>query len=210
MIYLIGGPPKCGKTTLAKKLSLNSKIPWVSADTIQNVIKPYVDGSDFNSIFPVSSANFSSNDEKYNLLSTDEIIKSYRAQAKSMFAAIEAFVLSEITEGNDYIVEGYHLEPQYIDTLTQSHPGKVKGIVLAKFNESAFIDSITKSTTENDWILSKTTDENTYIKIAKMVSVYSHIYEVESKRYGIKLMRMDNDFEKSLHEAVGRLADLQE
>ena len=142
MIYLIGGPPKCGKTTLAKKLSLNSKIPWVSADTIQNVIKPYVDGSDFNSIFPVSSANFSSNDEKYNLLSTDEIIKSYRAQAKSMFAAIEAFVLSEITEGNDYIVEGYHLEPQYIDTLTQSHPGKVKGIVLAKFNEEFTDDDL--------------------------------------------------------------------
>ena len=41
MIYLIGGPPKCGKTTLAKKLAGKYQIPWISADTLQNIVWAY-------------------------------------------------------------------------------------------------------------------------------------------------------------------------
>lgn len=42
MIYLIGGPPKCGKTTLAKKLSKELGIQWVVSDTLQVVVREYV------------------------------------------------------------------------------------------------------------------------------------------------------------------------
>ena len=59
MIYLIGGPPKCGKTTLAKRLSKSLGIPWVSTDTLQCVIKPYINRKDFSKkpaqIFAVSA-----------------------------------------------------------------------------------------------------------------------------------------------------------
>ena len=42
MIYLIGGPPKCGKTTLTKKLSKELGIQWVASDTLQVVAREYV------------------------------------------------------------------------------------------------------------------------------------------------------------------------
>lgn len=35
MIYLIGGPPKCGKTTLAKQLAKKLGIQWVATDTLE-------------------------------------------------------------------------------------------------------------------------------------------------------------------------------
>jgi len=39
MIYLIGGPPRCGKTNIAKKLSKS----WISADTIESMIRENAD-----------------------------------------------------------------------------------------------------------------------------------------------------------------------
>ncbi|OGF22453.1 hypothetical protein A2Y83_04145 [Candidatus Falkowbacteria bacterium RBG_13_39_14] len=43
MIYLIGGPPRCGKTTLAKEMSKKLRIPWVSTDALEVVTRAYVD-----------------------------------------------------------------------------------------------------------------------------------------------------------------------
>ena len=42
MIYLIGGPPKCGKTTLAKKMAKKLHIQWIAADTLQVVARKYI------------------------------------------------------------------------------------------------------------------------------------------------------------------------
>ncbi len=39
MIYLIGGPPRCGKTTLAKEMSKKLEIPWISSDALEVVVK---------------------------------------------------------------------------------------------------------------------------------------------------------------------------
>ena len=46
MIYLIGGPPRCGKTTVASKLSLDTGIPWVSTDTIEGCLLYTSDAAD--------------------------------------------------------------------------------------------------------------------------------------------------------------------
>ena len=32
MIYLIGGPPRCGKTTLARQLARIVQSPWLQTD----------------------------------------------------------------------------------------------------------------------------------------------------------------------------------
>lgn len=42
MKYLIGGPPRCGKTTLAKELSSRLGVSWISTDMIDNMLKPYL------------------------------------------------------------------------------------------------------------------------------------------------------------------------
>lgn len=38
MIYLIGGPPRCGKSTLAHLLCRRSAIPWISTDALVQVL----------------------------------------------------------------------------------------------------------------------------------------------------------------------------
>lgn len=202
MIYFIGGPPKCGKTTLAKKLSQLKSIPYVSTDTLQNVVKPYCDSKKLSHYFPSTYQRAESNDEKYNLYSTSDIIEAYRKQAKTLYEAIDMFVLSEIIDGNDFILEGYHLEPELIAQLELKYPGQIKSVFLLKNNKEKFISDIPKSTTPNDWILVKTNDSKTYLKIAKMISEYSKSISEESKKYGLKSLCMDFNFDVKIQESI--------
>lgn len=202
MIYLIGGPPKCGKTTLAKTLSQETGISWVSTDTLQNVVKSYINQDEYVGKFPASEQRGESNDEKFSLNSTMGIIDAYRQQAETVFAAIDMFANSEITDGNDFIIEGYHIEPVFVAKLNENYPGKIKSIFLIKLDREKFVQDIKKSTTPNDWIIARTKDEKTYSKIADMVCEYGKVFKQESEKHNLKVLNMDNDFNNQINTGI--------
>ncbi|MFA6296466.1 MAG: hypothetical protein WC663_03870 [Patescibacteria group bacterium] len=205
MIYLIGGPPKCGKTTLSKKISKLFGIPWVSTDTLQCVIKRYIDKDDLSKSFPTCDQRCKDNDEKYSKYSSIEIFEAYQQQAKTVYKAIEMFAECEIADGNDFVIEGYHIEPELVVKLNLKYPKKIKSIFLVKSDEEKFIADIKKTTTPNDWIIARTKNEETYKKIAKMICEYGNYFEKETKKYGLKLFNVDNDFDSRIKEAVDYL-----
>lgn len=209
MIYLIGGPPKCGKTTLAKRLSKSKGIPWVSTDTLQCAIKPYVDKKDFAAKFPASSQRCDNNDEKYSQYSTNEIIGAYRQQAKTARHAIDMFAVCEITNGNDFIMEGYHIEPEFVKSLNLKYPDKLRSVFLVKTDKEKFLRDVRKSTNQNDWIIKRTKKYGTYEKIANMICEYGNFFEKESKKYGFKTLDMDGDFDSQINKAVLYLTDFE-
>lgn len=205
MIYLIGGPPKCGKTTLAKILSKSLGIPWVSTDTLQCVIKPYMNKGDFSKKFPTSYQRGKDNDEKYSKFSSREIIEAYQQQAKTVYEAVDMFTVCELTDGNDFIIEGYHIEPELVAELNLKYPEKIKSIFLVKSDKEKFVCDIKKSMTPNDWIIARTNNEETYQKIANMICEYGNFFEKESEKYGFKILNMDNDFDNQIKGAIDYL-----
>ena len=201
MIYLIGGPPKCGKTTLAKELSEKYNISWISADTLQNIVKAYTPKEKHKTLFPHSYLRGGSNDEFYSKHSAKEIIKNYIKQGKATYDAISMMAETYLVDEDDFIVEGYQITPEIVNRIFKQF-GKehVRAVFLVKHDEEKFIQDIHKSTTPNDWIIRKTKDESTYAKIAKMISEYSGYFEKESEKYGLKVFNMDEDFIKKLNE----------
>ena len=128
MIYLIGGPPKCGKTTLAKKLSKHLGIQWVASDTLQVVARKYVSKyaskQEMDKLYPHNAQKGKTNDETYSLKTPKQIAKNYIQQAKASYDAVDMFSICEITDGNDYIVEGYHITPQLAARLIKKYGSK--------------------------------------------------------------------------------------
>jgi adenylate kinase family enzyme len=55
MIYLIGGSPRSGKTTVAKKLAAVLGISWISADTLQGLAKHFTPLSEHTKKFPINA-----------------------------------------------------------------------------------------------------------------------------------------------------------
>jgi 2-phosphoglycerate kinase len=205
MIYLIGGPPKCGKTTLAKALAQAKGIPWVSTDTLQSVIKPYIRKGEYAEKFPASFQRCEDNDEKYSKYSVDEIISAYQKQAVTSAAAIEMFTLSELTDGNDFIIEGYHVTPDLASKLKSKFPQKTRSLFLVQGDKQRCVDNIKNSTTPNDWILARTKKEGTYDAIAEMICAYSKIIHTEAEKHGLKIISLDGDFENKIQEIVNGL-----
>jgi 2-phosphoglycerate kinase len=51
MLYLIGGSPRCGKTTFSKMLAYEKRISWFSTDLAATIIRPYLSEEDGNAFF---------------------------------------------------------------------------------------------------------------------------------------------------------------
>lgn len=209
MIYLIGGPPKCGKTTLAKKLSKKLELPWISADTLQSVVYAYTNKREIPKKFPwgeIRKKTKGSNDLAYKKYSSSEIIKLYRKQAGTSYKAIEIVVASEINDGNDYIVEGYQVEPKLVKKLLNKYgKDKIKSVFLIRIDKSNFLEDIKKSSTPNDWILAKTKKDETFPKIAEMIYKYGIQVKKDAVKYGLRVLNMDSNFREKLEEIINYL-----
>ena len=205
MIHLIGGPPKCGKTTLAKRIARDQGIPWVSTDTLQNVIKPYIPRADFDLKFPATTQRCDSNDEKFSKYSAEEIITAYRTQARTVAEAIDMFIVSEITDGNDFVIEGYHIEPAFAEEMVKKYPEHVTCVFLIKNDARKFVSDVQKSTTPNDWIIARTQADETYERIANMIVSYGRQVEHDALELSFPVINMDEDFLNQIDVAASTL-----
>src|SRR3989338_8625512 len=165
MIYLIGGPPRCGKTTLAKTMSKKLGIPWISCDTLEVIAGAYMSKAQWNKTHPYSllRSKHKTNDDFYNAYSVEKIIEVLRKQAEPTVAAIDMMTICEIKDGNNYIIEGYHILPTIAAELMKKYGHKnIKAIFLGKHDPKKFAVDVHKSTTPNDWMLLGTKKSETF------------------------------------------------
>lgn len=205
MIYLIGGPPRCGKTTLAKALSKKLNIPWISCDTLESISGEYMSQKQWNKTHPYSKLRKKekSTDVFYANHSAQEIVSVLKKQALPAYAAIQMMALCEIENGNDYIIEGYHLLPSFVDKLIKKHGKKnFKAVFLTKFDAQKFAVDVHKSSTPNDWLLLSVKKKETFVKVGEMVSAYSGVFEKEAKKYRLQSLCMDVNFEKQVKASM--------
>ena len=108
-MFLIGGPPKCGKTTLAKALSQRLSISQISADTLQNIARSYIDQKDYKKFFPLRAIKGQDNDETYSQNSSESIIQAYIEQGKTSYEAISVVTETYLIMKTTLLLKGIKL-----------------------------------------------------------------------------------------------------
>lgn len=202
-VYLIGGPPKCGKTTLAKRISKKLGIPWMSSDTLENIVWAYTPKEQHLALFSHSYLRGDSNDEFYTHHTAEEIVQGYVEQSKATYEAISMMAETYLTDEDDFLVEGYQVTPEIVSRILKKFGDEhIRTAFLLKRNEEIMLQDFHKSTTPNDWILRKTKDEATFAKIARMIAMYADFFEQEAKKYNLPVFEMDSDFIASLEKAM--------
>lgn len=205
MIYLIGGPPRCGKTTLAKMMARRFGVPWISTDMLEVVSGAYMTKAQWNKTHPYSllRRTYRTNDAFYSRLSAQKIVRVLRQQARSTFSAIDMAAICEIKDGNNYVIEGYHIEPRLVNILTKKYGRtNIRAVFLTKHDAAAFARDVRKSTTPNDWLLASTKKEETFLAVGKMVSLFSTMIEKEANKHGLAVYTLDENFKKQLRKAA--------
>jgi 2-phosphoglycerate kinase len=209
MMYLIGGAPKCGKTMLAMRLSKRLGIPWVSGDTLQEVVFRSTPKDQWGRRFPykvIRQRTDGSTDQLYNLLTLEEIRKCYRTAARSTWAGIEAFIGRERSHGHDYIVEGLQVEPRLVARLRSRYSSRqVHSVFMVKTDRKELVANFGKRQSPKDWILDNTYEVATYETIAEMIAGYSRVIEREARRLNLHVLDMSNGFNRQLNVASALL-----
>ena len=207
MIYLIGAPPRCGKTTLAKKMSKQTRIPWLSCDTLDSISQAYIPKEKWREKYPYSflrkKGKARNNDDFYSAYSPAKIMSLLKKQAQSVYSAIDAVISCEIVDGNDYIIEGYHLAPSFVQRMIKKY-GKqnIRAVFLTKFDENKFAVDVLKSTAPNDWLIVLTKRQETFVKVGKMVSLYSRYFVKDAKKFGLQVFDTDKNFNGQIDDAI--------
>ena len=209
MIYLIGGPPRCGKTMLAKRLSDKLRIPWISADTLESIVLTYTPEKDLKSRFPknrMRQLTHQSNDEMYTRFSTKEIASAYMKQSKASWDAIETMVQVELYEGHDYVIEGHQIHPLLMKKLMDEYGKRnMRSIVLSRSDTHKIVEGCLKHKAKSDWFIQKTKEPGTYKNIADMIVEYGRFFKKQAEKFGILVVETDTNFKKQIQLAMVKI-----
>lgn len=206
MIYLIGGPPRCGKTTLAKTFSEKAKIPWISSDTLEVVAGEYMTQEEWDLTHPYSIAH-TSNNAFYAEFSAKEIVALLKAQAVATEPAIHMTALCSMKDEIDYIIEGYHITPKFAAHLIKKYGvDKVMAVFLTKSNPEQFAAQTTKNPVANDWLVNKQTSADTMAKVGIMIAQYSEWVIKEADKFGLPVFNLDQNFSNRIKQIAKSLS----
>ncbi|MEI6267053.1 MAG: hypothetical protein WCP14_04155 [bacterium] len=205
MIYIIGGPPRCGKTTLARRLSKKLNIGWLSGDTFEGIVRPYVSKEEYPRRFPkniLRETTNNTNDEMYTKYSVAEILDSYLVQGLVAQHAMEVLIEEMIKEKLDFILEGYHLYPEFVrKMMTKYGKNNFRVIFLVKDNYEVTLESLMASNLEDDWVHNKSNDKKIIKVIAKFILEFSKYYKNEANEYGLKVVKYTGNIDEFMQSA---------
>lgn len=206
-IILIGGVPRSGKTQLARRLSRELSVPWVSTDALEAIAHRYVPNEDADSVFPKAAMRREtkcSNDLLYGTYTTEEILDSYMRQAEATAPGISALVGYAAKEGWGYVIEGYHVTPALVSELGEQ--GCVcEAAFLVNSSPHAALNHSMTSSVASDWVRDRTESVDTLEKIADMITLFSTQLTHDAKGCNMPVFDVGASFEEVLQAAYDRI-----
>jgi 2-phosphoglycerate kinase len=198
MIYLIGGPPRVGKSTLAKMLANEKAIPYISTDDIAAVIMPYIPAEEFPAKLPLSflrkETNFS-NDLFFSKYSAEQIVGFYLRQAEALWPGFKSFIKYALDDDHDFVVEGWAILPNFVRTIiSPDNEKKIRTCFLYKQDPLQIVPALKSSEAKNDWVINNTKEEATFFAIAKMVSYFGNLIMREAEECDLEAVDMGSGF----------------
>ncbi len=206
-IVLIGGPPKCAKTTLAKNISEKLGISWLSTDVFDVIAKRYVDQDKIDTLFPKTALRRKSgkgNDKMYEVFTVDEIVNAYMIQAETISKSVKDFVDIIIKEDWDYLIEGYHITPNLISELI-SEDKNISAVVVVNSNGESSVKRSIETKAKSDWLRDGSNQKKTFSTIASMIEMYSDKLLKEARSLGVNVIDINDDFENKSQEIIDLL-----
>jgi len=200
MIFLLGGPPRVGKSIISRKIQQKYAMSVVSTDSLGAVLESVLSPEAAPDLFVFDRFGRMPRAERMKLIMKDPaaIIDYVRKESHVVWKAVEAFARRENDEGRDALVEGVAVLPELIGHL-EDIPRRAVFVgnqgVDHKKNLKRFAEE-----DENDW-LRDAGDQfiNVYAAFVNRMSAY---IEQEAIKYGLEYIEMDKKLFGNITEEV--------
>jgi 2-phosphoglycerate kinase len=201
MIYLLGGPPRVGKSKISKLITKKRGISSVSTDSLGAVLENVLDPQTAPGLFAVSKFNEMTLADKIELMveKTSRRIDYQIEEGQATWRAVAPFIRREEEEGRDVLVEGVAVLPELVAQLEDAD---YRAVFVGNQGEDQE-ENIRRSATEDerDWMRGASED---YIHaFAVFVKQMSHSIEKEAHEHGLAYIEMS---EMPFSDAVDEVA----
>ena len=211
MLYLIGGPPRCGKTTLSAALAKKLQIPYFSIDHIASVISPYIPSERQDESFPLRSLRQkvnNDNDRFFETYSAEEIVRVYQRQAATLWPGVRNFIDYAIEDEHTLILEGWQLLPHFLAEIPSAErSGNLQIQFLYKTDVEDILSGLKANDPVNDWVLRHTKEEASFTRIAQMISCFGKTIERETGELRFEAVNLDRDFAERISDLSDGMSD---
>jgi hypothetical protein len=177
-LYLIGGPPRTGKTTLAKRILRERGIPWASTDAVRDTVSPVVPG----------------------LVEAGRLGEPPEPEADLLVPFIVRFALDmAYVAGGAYVVEGIGFLPRDVHRF-ERHGDDVRAVFVGFSDVTlASIDLHAP----HSWQATATDDERT--RLVPWILDSSERYRADAAAHRQPYVDLSPDFEAGHDAALERL-----
>ena len=191
MIFLLGGPPRVGKSIISSEIRQKHAVSVVSTDTLGAVLENVLSPDTAPDLFVFGKFNEMSMAEQAKLIMADptELIDYVRRESHIVWKAVEAFVRRENDEGRDVLIEGVAVLPELMSQL-EDIPHRVAFIGNQGENQK---ENIKKSAEENEHDWMRDVSDQYIGAFAMFVKRMSAHIEQEAKKYGFQYIEMDKE-----------------
>ncbi|MBT3373996.1 MAG: hypothetical protein HN742_30515 [Lentisphaerae bacterium] len=189
MIYLLGGPPRVGKSTIGRAITETHGINVVSTDSLATILENVLTPEREPGLFIVSRFNDLTPVDRMSMMveNTAERIRYQIEEGFAVWKAVKPFVLRERDEGRDVVVEGVAVLPELVGQLESI--GCQAVFIGNQGDEHKENIKNSAGANEHDW-MRDASDE--YVDaFATFVVQMSRYVEKEAHRYGFEYIGMD-------------------
>jgi len=201
MIFLLGGPPRVGKSIISSEIRQRHAVSVVSTDSLGAVLESVLSPKAAPDLFVFSKFNEIPMAERVELIIKDpaELVEYARRESHAVWRAVEAFIRREHDEGRDVLIEGVAVLPELMNQLDIPH----RVVFIGNQGEN-HRENIKKSAKENahDWM--RDVGDPYIDAFAMFVKRMSAYIEHETEKYGFKYIEMDQELFGDVTEEVMR------
>jgi len=200
LIYLLGGPPRVGKSTISSRIRQKHAVSVVSTDSLCVVLENILSPEAAPDLFVFDRFDKMPMAERVKLIRKDpaEFIEYARSESHVVWKGVEAFIKRENKERRDVLIEGVAVLPELVSQL-ENIPHRV--VFLGNQGEN-HKENIKKFAEENehDW-MRDVSDQyiDAYAMFVKQMSIY---IQQEAKKYGFEYIEMDKELFGNVIEDV--------
>lgn len=138
---LIGGAPTTGKSTFARKLADDLKLPWISTDDIRAVMVNLVRKEEYPHLFDFADPNLTA--ESYlSSHNPEQIVEHQNIESEDVWKGIKAFLDTSYV-WKQYLIEGIAILPKLVTSLDKEKYD-IKPIFLVDENEDRIREIVYK------------------------------------------------------------------
>ncbi len=186
-IVLIGGSPTAGKSHTARKIAEELKLPWISTDTIREIMRKIVRKEDYKTLFLHADATPEMGVDFLNNNSAKEIVKIVNKESEDTWKGVKALLETDYVFGS-YIVEGVAILPNLIKEFISENKNAV-----ALFLIDEDIERVRKTIfTRGLWDDAKKYPDNVKVKEVRWVVAFNNYIKKEAKKYGFPVVSVGN------------------